>query len=313
LAGYDTFIRNALDTITNRDSKRWYNPNYKFSRERLDDFKEIFKEMLGYHAKRLLKLVEKYEKINPDLKYWHPKDYNIKNPNFFREIDSEEKAYWYGFLYADAHLFHNRPRIHFELSVKDKDRIVQFMETIGLDGERIELRQRCMKYKGKIIPFKTARIRFSSKDIASDLENLGFTKFKSGEIGLPQFIRLKIIEAQKEVSITGKDWKVAKSGRIAAAFLLGFYDGDGTYMGGRQAKIYSTNKKLLDEVKSVFEIKNNVNSQSKTSPDISEDLSIEDTKSHKHLYYLTLGPEIFDAIMKSYNKSMKRKRFSEPE
>lgn len=243
LAGYDSFIRNILDTITNRESKRWYNPDYKFTCERLDDFKEFFKEIFGYRAIRTIELIKIYEEKNPDLRYWHPKNYNIKNPNYFKEIDILEKGYWFGFLYSDAHLSHNRPRIQFELSAKDKDRIEQFIETIGLDMDRIEIQQRYMKYKGKIVPFKTARIRFSSKEMASDLDKLGFTRFKHGKIGLPQYFRLKIIEAQKEASNTGKHWIDTHSGRIALAFLLGFYDGDGTYMGGRQAKIYSTNKK----------------------------------------------------------------------
>lgn len=312
LAGYDTFIRNTLDTITNRESKRWYNPKYKFTRERLDYFKESLIEILGHRAKRTLELIRTYERLNPDLDYWHPKNYEIKNPNYFKEIDTEEKAYWLGFFYSDAHLSHNRPRIQFELSAKDKDRIEQFIETIGLDMDRIEIQQRYMIYKGKIVPFRTARIRFSSKEMASDLENLGFKRFKIGEIGLPHFVRLKIIEAHKEAANTSKHWTDTHSGKIALAFLLGFHDGDGTYMGGRQAKIYSTNKKLLDEIKSVFNIKNNVNLQSEIKKEISKDISSEDRKRHKPLFYLTLGPETFDAIMKSYNKSMKRKRFSEP-
>jgi hypothetical protein len=308
LAGYDTFIRNTLDIITNRKSKRWYNPEYKFTRERLNDFRESLKELLGYHAKNGVDLISKYERLNPNLDYWHPKNYYIKNANYFNEIDTAEKSYWFGFLYSDGHLSDKRPRIQFELSAKDKDRIEQFIKTIGLDMDRIEIKRRFFKYKRKIVPFKTARIRFSSKIMSSDLKNLGFKKFKIGKLGIPHFIRLKINEAHREAKNTDYNFTETHSGKIALAFLLGFYDGDGTYMGGKQAKIYSTNKKLLEEIKSLYNIKNNINLQSEIYQDKSEDLSIEDRTSHKSVYYLTLGPEIFDGMMGSYDKSMKRKR-----
>ena len=39
------------------------------------------------------------------------------------------------------------------------------------------------------------------------------------------------------------------------AFLLGFFDGDGTWNGGRSAEIYSSNKVILTDIKKKFKIK----------------------------------------------------------
>ncbi|MFX0070835.1 MAG: LAGLIDADG family homing endonuclease [Candidatus Hermodarchaeota archaeon] len=307
MSGYDTFIRDVLDTINNSKSKRWYNPDYKFTRERLDDFKDFLKEIFGDLAINCFKLIKKYEEYNPDLKYWHEKDYTIINPNFFHEIDSERKAYWYGFLCADAYLNVKRNRIQFELSLKDKDRIEQFVETLGLDKDRIEKQLRYMIYKGNIIQFESVRIRFSSKEVASDLNALGFSEFKKGKIGLPGFVKQKIFEAKSEVKKNKSYWTKTKSGKIALAFLLGFYDGDGTFMGGNQAKIYSSNKLILDEIKYFFNISNKVNRQSILPQEIYETLTSQERRSKKPLYYLTLGPEVFKSMINCYDYSMKRK------
>jgi len=306
LAGYDTFIRDILDTITNRDSQRWYNPDYKFTQERLDDFKQIFEEILYNRAEKCLELVRKYEESNPDIKYFHPKDYSFKKPNFFDQIDSVEKAYWYGFLCADGHLSLIRSRIQFELSLKDKDSIIAFMKDIGLELERIEERQQFTTYKGEVKSYKSARIRFSSDSIKASLIDLGFDKFKSGEIGIPDFVKTLIKESKHESSNTGLDWSSTNSGKRALAWLLGFYDGDGTYVSGRHAKIYSSNKRLLDEIKSLFDIENLV----RVSYDVSEDAFIElrHIRSKKNIYGLTLGPSTFDSMIQSYDRSMARKR-----
>lgn len=306
LAGYSTFIRDILDTITNRDSQRWYNPDYKFTQERLDDFKQIFEEILYNRAEKCLELVKKYEESNSDIKYFHPKDYSIEKPNFFDQIDSVEKAYWYGFLCADGHLSLVRSRIQFELSLKDKDFIVAFMKEIGLNLERIEERRQFMTYRGEVKSYQSARIRFSSDSIKAGLIDLGFDKFKSGEIGIPDFVKALIAEARQESSSTGLDWSLTKSGKIALAWLLGFYDGDGTYISGRNAKIYSSNKRLLDEIKSLLGIENLV----RVSYDVSEDdfIELRQIRGTKNIYGLTLGPSTFDSMIQSYDKSMARKR-----
>ncbi|MGB5911507.1 MAG: hypothetical protein WBH31_09960 [Promethearchaeia archaeon] len=302
LTGSKGYIHRTLDTIKNPNSKRWYNPNYKFTLERLKQFENSLREILFYHAKKALRYISDYRIKNPSLNYWHPKDYSIDNPNFFSIINNVVKAYWYGFLCADGSLARGRNRVIFELSAKDKERVLSFMSVLGLKEERLDEYRKYYRYKGKISYSDMVRIEFSSKDVAGDLENLGFRDLKSGKKGVPGFIKSLVSKAKIKAYNSKLHWSKTQSGLITFAWLLGFYDGDGSYMGGRQAKIYSSNKKLLDEIKTIFEIDNNVNEQ------VLEEKDESAIRAKKPVYYLTLGPNAFEFMISSYLFSMTRKR-----
>ncbi len=60
--------------------------------------------------------------------------YTIENPDFFSQIDNEEKAYWLGFLFADGNIVsrHGRPTgVRLRLAYHDKDHIELFSKCIG--------------------------------------------------------------------------------------------------------------------------------------------------------------------------------------
>ena len=303
LAGDKDFIHRSLDTIKNPLSKRWYNPDYKFPLERLNYFITVFRAILGYKAEKCIQLIEQYKLLNEDLSYWHPKDYSIEKPHFFNNIDTIVKAYWYGFLGADGSLEKNRPRIKFELSAKDKDRIVEFVDVIGLDIQRIEEYERIYRYKGELKKSAIARISFSSAEMAQDLLDLGFREMKENVQGIPEFVISLIRSAKSQVKGSSLHWATTYNGRIACAWLLGFYDGDGTFLGGRQARVYNSNKKILEDIKEYFSVENNVNAQTPRDKIIDSDI-----QSKKPMYYLTLGSEVFEAMIFSYDHSMQRKR-----
>ena len=63
-------------------------------------------------------------KINPNGKQ------NI-NSNIFNTIDTEEKAYWLGFLYADGNVLDNNT-ISLELSTVDKEHLIKFNSFLNL-------------------------------------------------------------------------------------------------------------------------------------------------------------------------------------
>ena len=58
--------------------------------------------------------------------------YNV-NDNYFENIDSENKAYWLGFLYADGCMSSSRNTMSLSLASKDKDHIVKFLRDIESD------------------------------------------------------------------------------------------------------------------------------------------------------------------------------------
>lgn len=78
------------------------------------------------------------QKSNRDIRQPIRRDYN---EGFFAQIDTEAKAYWLGFLLADAHVRIPKPeqgskkehRLKLSLSAKDKDHLQLFADTIGKD------------------------------------------------------------------------------------------------------------------------------------------------------------------------------------
>lgn len=316
LGGKKGYIKQIIARIRNPRLERDYNPNFKFDLERLSQFRYILREMLAKQAQKCIDLINKYELVNPDLKEYLRQQITIDNPHYFDSIDSEEKAYWYGFLCADGWLRSDDNRIGIELSVKDKIIIDRFAKEVGFDKDRIKVRERVYKYKGQVRSYKLASMTFGAKKMSDALKSYGFSELKRGQEGVPNFVKNALLEAKQIDSETNIPWYETKPGKIALAWLLGFYDGDGSYRGGRCAVIYSSNKKLLDEVKILFESKNKVRPSRKDSLTETEFVGLfydKETITSKQLYQLYLGPELFDNIMGiQYKKSLERKRPSSP-
>ncbi len=289
-----------------------FNPNYMFTIERLEQFKENIKARFGVNANKCLKLIDKYKKANLNLKEYKNQQFTIKNPRIFQKLDDTEKLYWFGFLCADGWLIKetNRKyyRIGIELSKKDIDRIKRFTEFVGLPLDRIKYRIKYTKTKsGKITANEMVCAMFGCKLMYFDLEKKGLrdaTSHTDPKIKKVPSIIYNLIDKAKEEALQGqyelneresinliksKQWYYTKSGKLALAWLLGFFDGDGHYGGGRSASIASSSKTFLESVKRVFLSKNSVRIYEKSKA-------------------LTLGPDLFDAMMWSYNKSMPRKR-----
>lgn len=53
------------------------------------------------------------------------------NENIFDKIDTEEKAYWLGFIYADGCITFEGNRLEIRLSSKDEDHLMKFTNFIG--------------------------------------------------------------------------------------------------------------------------------------------------------------------------------------
>lgn len=91
-----------------------------------------------------------------------------RNPLFkdiFRKIDTEEKAYWLGFLYADGYVSKNN-QIEVSLALKDEKHLIKLKKFINTNTNIIKDDHRC-------------RLLFCSKEMAQDLANLGCVNNKS--------------------------------------------------------------------------------------------------------------------------------------
>lgn len=117
------------------------------------------------------------------------------NKNIFEVINTEEKAYWLGFLYADGYVGLTDNRVELTLQLSDVNHIKKFKTFLNSDCK---------------ISTNSYRSRLSIKDekIKKDLINLGCTPQKSLTLKFPT------------------DDKIPKE--LIRHFIRGYFDGDGS-------------------------------------------------------------------------------------
>lgn len=151
-----------------------------------DDNIELFKKMHHEDKMSLTAIAEKFGKPNEYHKIIRRfKKHNIKilkyesrsrnlnnlNINFFKIIDSHEKAYWLGFLYADSSInyFNGHPS-KITLALKDKDPVYNFKKAIG-SKHKIGVYDIFDKRTQK--KYKRYSLQVSSKHFSQNLYNQG--------------------------------------------------------------------------------------------------------------------------------------------
>ena len=179
------------------------------------DWKELAKEYLETGIS-LTKMSEKYEISRSILtnrfKKLGVEIVNRQNEVKFDEsvfdlIDSEEKAYWLGFIYADGYIDANK--FIFEISLK------------GSDKEHLEKFNKFMKHKDKNHVkisnskcgdkcFERCRWYVSNKHLWNILNSYGCTPNKSLTLEFPNFL-------------------IFKYDHLIRHFIRGYFDGDGSF------------------------------------------------------------------------------------
>ena len=126
------------------------------------------------------------------------------NEDFFKCIDTEEKAYWLGFIYADGNV---NDFGKFELSValayKDKNHLEKLRDILAPNKE---LSEQEVTLKGKVYP--SVRLQICNKVIVQDLIKLGCYPRKTSIITFPN------------EQILPK--------HLQNHFIRGYFDGDGS-------------------------------------------------------------------------------------
>lgn len=137
------------------------------------------------------------------------------NHHIFDIIDTEEKAYWLGFIWADGCILNQREDKHnygFELglAIKDIDHLKNFCNFINLNQDKIKIRLgKEQTFKEKIIKSgDSCRIQISNEHFWKTLYNLGCVPNKTHNENFP-----------KEEIFKSKD--------LIHHFIRGFFDGDG--------------------------------------------------------------------------------------
>ena len=131
------------------------------------------------------------------------------NENIFDAIDTEEKAYWLGFLYADGSVTNKYKRHVVEISLKEDDivHLLKFNDFIGLDKKLHRVKVADAKC-GDVV-CRRCRIIVSSKHLCDTLEKYGCVPKKSLIL---QFPNLSIFQSEQ----------------LVYDFIRGYIDGDGS-------------------------------------------------------------------------------------
>lgn len=125
--------------------------------------------------------------------------------NFFSEINSEEKSYWLGFLYADGYVRIRRGsnEIKLKLAIKDKCHIENFKKSIKSNSEIKESVDRLIN-KNKTYTSYSASLSIYNRKLVNDLITIGCVNNKTFKIRLPVL-----------------------SDNMMSHFIRGYFDGDG--------------------------------------------------------------------------------------
>ncbi|MCK9445636.1 hypothetical protein M0Q50_01945 [bacterium] len=145
------------------------------------------------------------------------KIYNV-NENYFENIDTEEKSYWLGFLYADGYVRMKNDRsgeLKLKLKRSDKNHIELFKKCLG-STHKITDGISNVTVSGRTYTSLYSVISIYNKKIVQDLMNIGCTNNKTFNINMPllknDFIR---------------------------HFIRGYFDGDGTICKYKKKSIFS--------------------------------------------------------------------------
>lgn len=133
---------------------------------------------------------------------------NKLNEDYFENIDTEDKAYWLGFLYADGYVRKNHDNkgnekggsLELALKIDDRYHIQNFLCDIGSTAP---ISEKIIRYNGK--EYKAAKTVVSSIKLVNDLISHGCVQNKSLILTRPNTIPENLIRH----------------------FVRGYFDGDG--------------------------------------------------------------------------------------
>lgn len=124
--------------------------------------------LFNIHRETLAKYLKEFD-MHEDRR-----SYNV-NENYFERIDSEEKAYWLGFITADGCLKQNKNQLDIGLSINDHSHLEKFKHSI--DSEHPIKTERTVLENNK--EYLSSNIGIQNKKLYNDLINLGVTPNKT--------------------------------------------------------------------------------------------------------------------------------------
>lgn len=162
-------------------------------------------------------------------KYIKEKGHRLESINIhmFDDIDTEEKAYWLGFLFADGSIDKNRPILELSLKLSDQGHLQKFKNFLESSNNIVTDSFRC-------------RFTCGNKHFVDRLIQLGCTPKKSFTIEYPNIPK-----------------------HLNKHFIRGFFDGDGCitrkdgYLIWNCASLACGSKNFMESVKTLLTIEVN--------------------------------------------------------
>lgn len=167
------------------------------------------------------------------------------NKNYFKSIDTYDKAYWLGFISADGCIAdHGKGTYRLKITLQNDDynHLVKFNRALN---SNVPIKNKEVKYNNKI--FCVSELVINCSSMCKDLMNYGIMPNKSLSIDLPKI-----------------------DDKFFIAYLRGLFDGDGTYyLGKRETGTYRYSvelvsgsivllEKIVDILKSRYNIVSNI-------------------------------------------------------
>jgi len=256
-------------TYIKKNFKR--NPRFQISLQELEIYSINLHKKFQKKSLPLKEIVEKYINFNNPKKEknkiydFHPK-FNL---HYFSAINTKEKAYWLGFLFADGSISYKRGgrkmksknlRLRFGLNAKDRDSI-----------NRVNLLAKTLGIEPKYVGIKSNGLygfEVTCDNLVNDLIKHGLLvgKNKTYQIEIPSLDKRELV----------------------LAFLLGYFDGDGKQ---GTSRITSSSYKFINQIKIKFNLPYHIYRE-----------------PGKTACSLHLGAELFNELLDNYKDSMARKR-----
>ncbi|MHA2282507.1 MAG: hypothetical protein ACXAC5_16815 [Promethearchaeota archaeon] len=252
---------------------------------------EIFGESFKLHTKRYVKwgwdfydyikkniLIDYFKQPTRSFIYkFHPK----LDLDYFKVINSVEKAYWFGFLLADGSLSFSKGNKVLTIELKATDGIIlkNFIRAIGYNPKYVRYYKKILyNDKGQKRIKRTFRVRFTNNQFCNNLIRHGFIIGKKSSL-----IRFPNLKKREYI----------------LACLLGFFDGDGSHVG--TPTIYTQSRAFLGDIVSNLQ-----------ALEFSKDFKIKkklDRRPNTSIsYYLGLGGRVFNEMLEVFSNSLPRKR-----
>lgn len=197
----------------------------------IDNYCKLPTKQIAEYLNRTPDAVKLKAQRNGLKKYPYSCDYR-----FFDIIDTEEKAYWLGFIYADGWISVNHKTnsgcVGIELQIRDIEHLRKFNKSLCGNYKIIEKESQCKPSPNKEFR-KHCQIRIYSIDMVEDLQKHGITNTKTYDMTFPEL-----------------------PDALIKHFIRGYFDGDGSlYERHRkeyvvpQCNFYSASKVFLESLR----------------------------------------------------------------